>query len=248
VKKIAALLLISCVPLLVCAEPTAGPWQGRKAAIALTYDDALKSQLDIAIPQLNDAGLKGTFFLTGRNVNTEVERWRAAAASGHELANHTVNHPCERGTYEMPAQYTSEAYSVEVFLTEVGTMNALLQALDRKQAHSFAPPCGHRFAGGKDYFAPLQQARLASYIRDGLTMPKSVAYIGFDNKSGAEMIAWVQDVARKGGAGVIVFHGVGGDYLNVSAAAHRELVQYLKAREHEIFTASFSDVMAGAAQ
>jgi hypothetical protein len=55
---------------------------------------------------------------------------------------------------------------------------------------------------------------------------------------------------RDGKAGVIVFHGVGGDYLNVSADAHRQLVEYLKAHEKEIWTTTFSNVMerASAAQ
>ena len=37
--------------------------QGKHAAIVLTYDDALNSQLEVAVPQLNQARLKGTFFL-----------------------------------------------------------------------------------------------------------------------------------------------------------------------------------------
>ena len=36
---------------------------GAKAAVSLAYDDALPSQLDTAIPQLNAAGLKGSFYL-----------------------------------------------------------------------------------------------------------------------------------------------------------------------------------------
>src|SRR4051812_46956355 len=67
---------------------------GKKAAIALTYDDALASQLDIAIPQLNSAGLKGTFFLTGNLGQSAIPRWQQASKTGHELGNHTVYHPC----------------------------------------------------------------------------------------------------------------------------------------------------------
>src|SRR5262245_48664222 len=83
---------------------------GRSAAIALTYDDALTSQLDVAIPQLDAAGLKGTFFLTAGNMSQQdIARWRAAAAEGHELGNHTIFHPCERGsgTWQLP-QYMAE--------------------------------------------------------------------------------------------------------------------------------------------
>jgi peptidoglycan/xylan/chitin deacetylase (PgdA/CDA1 family) len=222
-------------------------WNGHKAAIALTYDDSLRSQLDIAIPQLDAAGLKGTFFLMGRQVGDQVPRWKAAATGGHELGNHTVNHPCARGTYDMPAQYTSEAYDVDVLKTEIGVMNGFLQALDGKTAHAFATPCDQHVGGGKDYLAPMQEAHLASYIRDQRTMPeKAVAYTGFVDKSSADMIAWVESVVRDGKAGVIVFHGVGGDYLNVSADAHRQLIEYLKAHEKEIWTTTFSNVMGRA--
>ena len=71
------------------------PWpDGKSAAIVLTYDDALASQLDVAVPQLDAARLKGTFFLSGRLTATAMNRWRRAQRRGHELGNHSVNHPC----------------------------------------------------------------------------------------------------------------------------------------------------------
>lgn len=230
------------------AQPSAWPG-GRQAAIALTYDDAVRSQLDVAIPQLDAVGLKGTFFLMGRQVGGEVERWRAVAANGHELANHTVNHPCARGTYEMAEQYTSEAYSVQTLLTEITVMNNFLQALDGKSAHAFGTPCGQNLAGGEDYVAPLIASGAASYIRDMRAPPPPagappITGTGFVDASGAEMIAWVESVRRSGGLGIIVFHGVGGDYLSVSGPAHQELVAYLKAHERDIWTTTYSEAMA----
>lgn len=248
-------LVTPAIALMLCALAAASPtpqeaprqqsrWSGnRQAAIALTYDDALESQLDVAVPQLDAAGLKGAFFLMGRQVGQRVPDWRRASSRGHELGNHTVNHPCARGTYEMPAQYTSEAYTVELLMTEIRVMNGFLQAIDNRPAHAFATPCGQNLAGGQDYLAPLQEAKLATHIRDARTMPHSVIYTSFTDTSGADMIRWVEDVRRAGAAGVIVFHGVGGDYLSVSADAHRELVDYLKARRHEIWTATFSELM-----
>ena len=146
----------------------------------------------------------------------------------------------------MPAQYTSEAYSVDVLLTEIGVMNGFLQAMDGKPAHAFATPCDQHIVGGQDYLEPMQKARAATFIRDRRTMPETVVYTGFVDKSGGEMIAWVESVVRDGKAGVIVFHGVGGDYLNVSGDAHRQLVEYLKAHEKEIWTTTFSNVMSHA--
>lgn len=221
----------------------AGRWPGhRQAAVALTYDDALASQLDVAIPQLDAAGLKGTFFLTGRQVGANVARWRAAGGSGHELGNHTINHPCAKGTYDMPAQYTSEAYTVDTILSEIAVMNAFLEAIDGRKAHAFATPCVQNLAGGQDYLGPLMKAGTASYVRDSRTMP-GLESTSFTNASGAEMIAWVEGLQRSGAGGVVIFHGVGGDYLNVSAEAHKQLVDYLKAHDREIWTTTFGELM-----
>src|SRR4051812_20392456 len=190
--KILALIASVCFGSVAAAAPASTAWNGHKAAIALTYDDSLHSQLDIAIQQLDAAGLKGTFFLMGRQVGDQVPRWKAAAAEGHELGNHSVNHPCAKGSYDMPAQYTSEAYSVDVLLTEIGVMNGFLQAMDGKPAHAFATPCDQHIVGGQDYLEPMQKARAATFIRDRRTMPETVVYTGFVDKSGGEMIAWVE--------------------------------------------------------
>lgn len=40
---------------------------GKKAAVVFTYDDALDCHLDVAIPQLDEFGFKGTFFCTGNS-------------------------------------------------------------------------------------------------------------------------------------------------------------------------------------
>ncbi|MEJ0059076.1 MAG: polysaccharide deacetylase family protein [Terricaulis sp.] len=241
--------------LILCAAPASAQtiqWPGgQRAAIALTYDDALKSQLDVAIPQLDAVGLKGTFFLMGRQIGAEIPRWRAAAAEGHELGNHTVNHPCARGTYEMAEQYTSEAYNVEVLINEIGVMNNLVQALDGKTTHAFATPCGQTRAGGADYIDALQRSGYAPFVRNATGGnergfdPFNVPGQFFpDDVTGAQLIAYVEGVRQSGGYAVLGFHGVGGDYLSVSADAHRELVTYLKAHEREIWTAPFSDVLA----
>jgi len=251
------LLLSLFVLLISTAAPAADPsftWpHGEHAAIVLTYDDAVPSDLTVAIPQLDHAGLKGTFFLMGKAMHVEdLPRWRAAAASGHELANHTINHPCARGTYEMPVQYNSESYSVDVLLSEINTMNVLLTAIDGQPKHALATPCEQTKVGSgadkKDYIAPLQASGLVTYIRDSsvpvtkLPVPK-VTSIGFVGTSDADMIAWVKEVEKSGGIGIIVFHGVGGDYLSVSAEAHQQLLDYLTAHRAEIWTAPYSEAM-----
>jgi peptidoglycan/xylan/chitin deacetylase (PgdA/CDA1 family) len=231
------------------ADPPFAWPHGERAVIVLTYDDAVPSDLAVVIPQLDRAGLKGTFFLMGKAMHSEdLPRWRAAAASGHELANHTINHPCSRGTYDMPPQYNSESYSVETLLSEINVMNILLTAIDGQPKHAFGTPCAQTKVGGQDYIGPLKASGLTSYIRDPAVpltpspVPKftDTAFVG---SSGAEMIAWVKEVAKSEGVGVIVFHGVGGDYLSVSAEAHQQLLDYLAAHRAEIWTAPYSEAM-----
>lgn len=237
---------------LAAAAALGGPWPGGKqAAVVLTYDDALSSQLDTALPVLDAAGLKATFFLTGKGLSpASVVRWRAAAAGGHELGNHTVFHPCLAAAYPAPAHYTVEVYTVDTMLAEIKTMNTVLAAIDGKPVHPLATPCGTHVAGGVDYLPALRQSGLVRYNRgvsgtpgDPFDVP-SVWYAG--KASGADMIAAVEKTAKSGGLIVFGFHGVGGDYLTTSAEAHAQLVAYLKAHRDTIWVAPFSTVMDAA--
>lgn len=229
----------------------AGPWPGdRKAAVVLTYDDALPSHLDTAIPALDAAGLKGTFFLIGSGIRKEhIARWRAAAADGHELGNHTIFHACLAATYPAPPRYTAETYTVDTMLKEIATMNTMLTAIDGKDQHSYAMPCGNRLAGGEDYVGPLGKAGLVRYARGcnypgGTIDPMEVPSQWFaETATGADLIAAVKRVEQSGGLLVVGFHGVGGDYLTVPAKSHAELLDYLKARQDTIWTTTFSEAM-----
>lgn len=232
------------------------PWpDGRKAAIVLTYDDAMQSHLDNAIPQLDAVGLKGTFFLNIRFGDTGVPRWRAAAANGHELANHTIFHPCPRGSFEMEKQYESENYSTKGMLAEIAAMNVVLNAIDGKSTRTYATPCGRPLASGRDYIDALKTAGTIRYVRDPIfdaaviadprkLDPWHVPSRAFDERhSAADLIGYTQEIERSGGMGVVLFHGVGGDWLAVSNPVHREYLAYLKRREKQLWTAPFQTVM-----
>ena len=70
------------------------PWNGHRAALTLTFDDGSPSQVSEAVPVLDARGVKGTFFVTVKNVPDEAteEAWARAVQAGHELGNHTVAH------------------------------------------------------------------------------------------------------------------------------------------------------------
>jgi peptidoglycan/xylan/chitin deacetylase (PgdA/CDA1 family) len=244
---------------LVCGVSAASATQwpeGAKAAVVLTYDDALDSQLDHAVPALDAAGFKGTFFLA--NVKeADVPRWRAVAEEGHELANHTIFHACAAATYP-PAdpRYTTEAYTPASMLKEIAQQNVLLAALDGKNRHGFATPCGESKAGGVDYLAALRAAKLVTYVRGvsetsedlradvGRIDPMHVPSRGFpEGVTGAQLIDFAKQAEAGGGMAVYLFHGVGGDYQQVSDTAHRELIAWLAAHRSEVWVTTLQGAL-----
>ena len=65
-----------------------------RPVLALTFDDGPHPELT---PQLLDIlrseGIRATFYVIGRNVETYPEIARRIVAEGHEIANHTWSHP-----------------------------------------------------------------------------------------------------------------------------------------------------------
>lgn len=243
---------------LVCGVSAASATQwpgGAKAAVVLTYDDALDSQLDHAVPVLDEAGFKGTFFLTGLKL-AAIPRWRAVGAEGHELANHTLFHPCPASKFSTDSRYTSEAYTPAAMLREIEQQNVLLTALDGKPTHGFASPCGQTLAGGVDYIEALRAANLVTYVRGVYTSPDDlradvgrmdpmhIPSRGFDEAvTGAQLVAFAKEAQAGGGMAVYLFHGVGGDYLQVSDPAHRELVAWLAAHRGEVWVTTLQGAL-----
>lgn len=251
-KIIMALVVAWSLATAACAQPAFQWPNGARAAVALTYDDALLSHLDVAAPQLDQAGLKGTFFLTGTFDQSLLPRWRALAANGHELGNHSVFHPCARGSFDMPARYNTENYDVPTMLAEIRVQNTFLSAIDGQTSRTLATPCGQTLAGGVDYMDALEQAGLVRFVRNAsgdpqnprTLNPRNVPARFFDETAtGADIIAYVERAKSNGAFAVIGFHGVGGDYLINTAQAHQELVTYLAAHRQEIWVAPFGEVM-----
>src|SRR6185503_15300925 len=89
---VAALLLPRSVP---AAPPPRVAWpDGARAALSLSFDDARTSQVDVGLALLDSLGAKVTFYLVPSAVESRLEGWKRAAAAGHEIANHSLTHPC----------------------------------------------------------------------------------------------------------------------------------------------------------
>jgi hypothetical protein len=73
--------------------------------------------------------------------------------------------------------------------------------------------------------------------------PLAVPVAAPAGSSGAELIAIVRAAAQRGTMVNFTFHGIGGDYLSVSAQAHEELVRFLAAKRQLVWTDTFINIM-----
>lgn len=226
----------------------------KKCAVCLTYDDALPSHLQFALPQLNRLGLKGTFYITGSSatLDARLDDWRKAAAEGHELGNHTILHPCngqsKNRDWVTPEQ-DLDHYTMTRFLSEVNVMNTLLKAIDGKQQRTFAYTCGDRLIEDNDVaglLPPLVRGArttdMACLGPDAIDVFQLPAF-SCDNKTADEMIAWIEKARETGSLVVLLFHGVGGDYLTTDAAEHEKLLEYLARHTDDIWVAPAIDLV-----
>lgn len=226
----------------------------KKAAIVLTYDDGLETHRNIVVPQLDAIGIKATFYLFGQTLSSQdIQEWRAIRQSGHELGNHSLYHPCLGGNNDYPCS-SLECYTVKSMLREISLMNEFLYAIDGDTIRTYAYPCGQTVAGGEDYAVPMEQSGLIRFARGGggdpvitdfskLNLLKVPAIAAQTGESAERLINFMDKIRRQNGLGVLVFHGVGGDYLDVSAKVHQELVDYLKKNAADIWVAPFGEVM-----
>lgn len=236
------------------AQPADNIWNGHRSAVVLTYDDGLNVHLDKAIPILNEAGIKGTFYIQGNapSLYARMNDWRKAAIRGHELGNHTLFHPCAGsppGRSFVSADYDLDTYSSRRIVDEIRLANTLLKAVDGRDTRSLAYTCGDRMAGTDDFTPHIKQdftgARgVASRMEtlESVDLYNIGAYM-INGQSGEEMIRLVKQAQESGRLLVFLFHGVGGEHnLNVSEDAHNQLVEYLSRNKSEIWVTSMTEV------
>jgi sialate O-acetylesterase len=227
-------------------DPTK-PWKGKKAAVVLTYDDALNLHLDNVIPALDSLSLKGTFYLTSSSdaSRNRINDWRKAAINGHELGNHTVYHPCDAsglGMAWVKPEYDLSKYSMAQIQSEIKICNAFLKAIDGKSKRTFAFTCGHKKVAEGEFIQSLSDefvaARAVRHEMHSFEEQKlmDIDCFSMENKTGEDMIGLVKKAQESGKLLVFLFHGVGGEHgLNVTKEAHSQLLHYLKENEKDIY-------------
>ncbi len=233
--------------------------QNKKAAIVLTYDDGLPSQIQYVIPQLDKAGFSATFYLMGKMLkDIDIPVWREVSRKGHELGNHSVYHPC----WAKPESKRSEpchalqCYSLKEMLLEVELMNAFLHAIDGKKERSYAYPCGKSVVGEEeiDYAKPMLEAGLVKSARsvyggvvnkvEDIRMEMAPVVVVNNKMKADELIPYVKEAITKQGICVFLFHGVGDNFhYTIEAEEHQKLIDFLVGNKDKLWVDTFLNVM-----
>ena len=214
--------ILCCLLLTFCFTSYAqskNVWKGRRCAVVLTYDDALNVHLDNAIPILDSLGLKATFFLSGYSggCRERLSDWRLAAKNGHELANHSLFHPCAgkiSGRSWVKPEYDLGSYTQQRLLDELRMTNILLESIDGKTSRTLAYPCGDTKVGDSSFVDNIKNDFVAARgVKSEMSKLNNVdlfnipAY-GINGESGEQLIALVKTAMRDNRLLVFLFHGV----------------------------------------
>lgn len=254
-KRILLLLLCSAFAIKKSRAQTGGAWHGKKCAVVLTYDDGINVDLENVIPALDSLSFKGTFYISDNQneLSKQTAGWKKAAANGHELANHTIHHPCRASlpgrTWVQP-DADLDKYTVKRMVDEAKEMNAILKKIDGQTKRTFAYPCGDLTINDTPYINYLKKDFIAARgtTPEMLSIDKidlyNIGCYGIDGpQQASKMLSLVNQAMEKGALLVFLFHGVGGGHnLNVALEEHSQLLHYLKQHEQDIWIAPFIEV------
>jgi peptidoglycan/xylan/chitin deacetylase (PgdA/CDA1 family) len=101
----------------------------KRKVVALTFDDGPSPVWTrLILNELKKAGIKATFFMTGRHVDQYPEIAKQVAQEGHEIENHGYAH-------NVVVYYREEELEEEIRYTEL-----LIKSVTGKSTHYFRPP------------------------------------------------------------------------------------------------------------
>ena len=213
---------LGCSASLVAAQqvaPAFGWPTGKRVAVSLSFDDARASQVEGGTALLDRYGVKATFYVVPSAVEKKLEGWKQAAASGHEIGNHSLNHPCS-GNFAWARGKALEDYTIDQMRRELTDANRRITELLGVTPESFAYPCGQTFVGrgvGTQSYVPVAASVFVT-ARGWLDeAPNDPSYVDFaqltgiesDGKDFEQILAIVEAARQTGSWVVLAGHDIG---------------------------------------
>lgn len=228
---------------------------GVKMAVSLSFDDARFSQVDVGTPVFDKYGVKATFLVVPSTVEKRLDKWKAAVASGHEIGNHTSNHPCS-GNFPWSRKTALEDYTLKKMKKELLETNQRIETLLGVRSTVFAYPCGSTFIGRgtetKSYVPLIAELFTAGrgWMDEG---PNDPSYCDFAQLTGMEMdgkdfdqVLPMIEKARQSGAWLgLAGHEIGGQGSQTTRVEMLEhLIRYAQDPKNGIWIAPMGEVAA----
>ena len=228
------------------------PWpEDCQGAVSLTFDDGMDSQREVAVPLLNEHGLRATFYVNPRDGYAEtLAPWREIAGAGHELGNHTMRHPCSKnfafiGDSDRLALEEMSLAEMEAEIVE--TSRRIRDLAPNQEAISFGYPCYQPFVGQglhRQSYVPLVARHCVAGRGRGeyANHPRhcDLAYLwswACERMTGAQLVGLAERAASQGRWAILTFHGVHEGPLSVGAGDLAELCDFLERQQDRIWTA-----------
>ena len=239
-----------------------------QAAISLTFDDGMRSQLEFGVPQLNQHGLRATFYLNPRgdvevpagmpSWKDNLQPWLPVHQAGHEIGNHTLSHPCSLNIQESWQQGKNLLeWSLERIKEDIAEAQKRIHSFFPSQREtSFAYPCYESTVGrgaNRISYIPIiaQQfvaARAKGELRGDLANDPLYCDLHYlsswpvERQAGAFMIGLVEQAIALNRWGIFTFHGIQEGHLPVGDTDFVELLDHLVRRREFVWTASVAEV------
>lgn len=245
---------------------------GERGAVSLTFDDGMDSQREVALPILQELGLRATFYVNpaGREDDPTIdaswsdrlERWRDASSSGHEIGNHSLLHPCslnidtEAEGFGIPNLRDWDLERIGADIKEA--QRRITATFPDQTATSFAYPCYESSVGtgtarvsyvplvAEGYVAARANGELSGALANDPTVCDLHLLSSYpvEHQLGELMVGLAEGASARGRWAIFTFHGIDEGSLSVSASALDEFLRHLARREDAFWVAPVAEVAA----
>jgi peptidoglycan-N-acetylglucosamine deacetylase len=224
---------IALLALAASSLPAQVAWPaGTRVAVSFSFDDARLSQIDTGLPLLARHHAKVTFYVQPGNMPRRLEGWKAAAAAGHELGNHSSSHSCS-ANFAFSAGHPLEKMTLEDMQKDLDAANQEIERLTGVKPSTFAYPCGQKYVGRgeatRSYVPLVARTFLAGRgfrdesANDPLVVDLAQTMgIDSDGLTFEQMKALTVDAAARGAWVVFAGHDIGQSGRQVTLAAALE--------------------------
>lgn len=220
---------VTATATVIVNQPPPPPSAVWDAMVTLSFDDSWISQYTVALPIMQTAGIKGTFYMTTEPI---IEGWddfmtvaqvKDIATKGHEIAGHTITHP-----------NLTQLSQVDV-LREIVDSKSYLEGMTGKTVTTLAYPYGEFNSTTKTLAKSAGYLTARGVDEDSLNIATTDKFNLHSsciekNTPFATIKQAIDDAKSKKQWYIICIHEVknGGDQYSITPAQFQQIVDYIK--------------------